>query len=176
MALYTGIEMYKKIQDIEDWILPHVSFYQDYVNELVFHDSQGGYPHIEYIMTALSIDWGDDYDKSDEVYYSLHVDYMKHIEKIEYIVQQIDKHDLKNKIKNKEVCFITRNYQLAYALGDLFDFPRFYYRKLVNPDELLDKLQTVNVEMHEKVRRTFESSLSIIREHKDKWVFEVHVS
>lgn len=46
----------------------------------------------------------------------------------------------------------------------------------MDADELLDKLQTVNVKMHEKVKRTFESSLPIIREHKDKWVFEVHVS
>lgn len=176
MALYTGIEMYKKIKGVEDWLLPHVNFYQEYVNDLAFHDSKGGYPHIEYIMTDLNMDWDDDYDNSDEAYYSLHVDYMKHIEKIEYIIQQIDKHDLKNKIENKEVCFITRNYPLAYALGDLFNFPKFYHRQLVDADELLEKLQTVNIEMHEKVRRAFESSLPIIKEHKDEWVFEVHVS
>lgn len=176
MALYTGIEMYKKIKGVEDWLLPHVDFYQEYVGELLFHNSQGGYPHMEDMMIALGMDWGTDYNDNDEAYYALHPEYLQHIEKIEYIVQQIDKHDLKAKVENREVCFITRNYPLAQAVGELFDFPKFYYRKLVDADELLEKLQTMNIEMHEQVKNAMESSLSLIKAHKNEWVFEVHVS
>jgi len=176
MALYTGINMYKKIKGVEDWILPHVHNYWEYIHLLRADDQAGGYPTMEYMFEVLNIDYKDDFDSSDDAYYELRQEYAKYVEKLEHIVQQIDMHKLFTKVENKEVCFITRNYPLAHALGDLFIFPKFYYRKLVDVDELLEKLPAVNVEMHEKVRRTFENSLPIIREHKDEWIFEIHVS
>jgi len=176
MALYTGIEMYKKVKDVEDWVLPHVRLYGEHFVRLEYHESQGGYPNMEDMFDLLNICYACDYDNSDEAYYALHTEYMKYINKIEYIVQQIDKYDLKNKIENKQVCFITRNYPLAHQFGEIFNFPQFYYRKIIEVEKLIKGLQEINIKMHDKLKNTIESSCKIISEHKNEWVFEVHVS
>lgn len=176
MAMYTGIKMYKRIDGVEDEILQQAQFYEKYKGVIKADDQYGGYPTMLFMMDALCVDWDDSHDDSDTAYYQLQAQFAELVTKANHVVNEIESNKILQKREEEEVYFTSRNYPLAHKFGELFDFPKFYHRKLIDADELIFKLNTIDKDWCIEHKCSFEWAIEKIKEHKDEWVFEVYVN
>lgn len=170
MALYTGVNAIKKVKDVDSEVLIKVPFYDDYVNDIEFYESKGGFPSLNCILDYLYIE--DEVEDTDENYYKYLTLYRKSIERKEYYVEQINEHKLLEKFESKELSFITRRSDLAEFLRKELDSDEFYFRKVVDSTIL----EEVLIKCKDVVGVDFYHVTKHIQELKSEYDFEVHVS
>jgi len=167
MALYTGIRAVKKIKGIDDSILLSIPWYSEMKGHIECFEDYGGYPSIKELTCVLNLP--SDIEDTDENYYTIYPDYEKKIKDYEYYTSVIEKEDLKNRIVEQEIMFVTRDYKLAKEFQTLFGSDSFYFRKEVDEESLLSTLvQVSSYDMFDFIVR--------IKELYGDWIFEVHVS
>lgn len=176
MALYTGINAIQKVKGVSSNILIHVPFYSDYIGEIRYSESQGGYPKYQYLLDFLNVDNKcgiDNYNEdTEENYNHFHQQYKSIIEERERIIQDIDKYDLLNQFKYRELIFVKREYDLANYLGANLNSNEFYFRKIVHSEVLIPLLESAK----EAVGIDFSHPINEIKKILNEYDFEVHVS
>lgn len=176
MGLYTGINAIQKIKGVSSDILIRVPFYSDYVNEIDFFESQGGYPKYQYLLDFLNIGAKcgiDNYNEDTEENYNyFHEQYKSIIEERERIIEEIDKYNLLSQFKCRELIFIKRDYDLANYLVAKLKSNEFYFRKIVLAEELIPLLEGAK----DTLGIDFSHTINEINKILNEYDFEVHVS
>lgn len=155
MALYTGIMAIKKIKGIDNELLREVPFYEEYKSFLDYNESFG------VILEELE----------DKNYNNFYPKYAEKITHMDNIVNLIDKYDLKNKYEAIKIMFITKEYDLAKNLGIYLKSETFYFRKIVEANNLVEILSKFDIKTY-----NFSNASKEIQEFKDDYFFEVFVS
>jgi len=167
MALYTGVRAVKKIKGIDNSILLSIPWYSEMKGYIDYFEDCGGYPPIAELLHILNI--SEEMEDTDENYYNIYPDYLKKIQEYELSVSVIESQNLKNKIQEREIMFVTRKYALAEDFQALFNSSTFYFRKEVELDKLLLILpEVLSYDMSDIIMRA--------KELGNNWIFEVHVS